>query len=319
MVNNRYTVNLLQNYQRNIASRPGMIEDYSMLGPADVLALDQYQEQVPLSSLPQQSEAAATPVGKRGRKRKVALADGSIDEPSIVIRNASSAVDASLPVGQTEIGSELMPPPATPGGIAAADALTAAPAHTMDGDLPIPYEPTDIEPHVMAPSLGLSGMTPVGLHGDYPLAGMMTPHHHGIDQLESIPNLPADQVSSILNGTGLDSYSNMGFDDGHHADGGMSERIASDWNDDYDFPPSVGAHVSCHFATQSVDSLQVSETSNDNYSCVCVCIYSNPVTNKWRTKPTSNSRSESSTSVPLKCLFQCERKCRNKITSICQR
>lgn len=92
----------------------------------------------------------------------------------------------------------------------------------------------------------LGGMTPGGIHGDYLPLDIMTPHH-GIDQIESIPNLPLDQVSSILNGPGMDGFSNMGFDDGPMAgpSSGMSERIASDWNenDDYDFPPSVGAHV----------------------------------------------------------------------------
>lgn len=94
-------------------------------------------------------------------------------------------------------------------------------------------------------------MTPVSLHGDYASAftpldhGMMTPQHPSIDQIESIPNLPVDQVSSILNGTEMDGFANMGYDDSHQIGGaGMSERIASDWNDDYDFPPSVVAPVS---------------------------------------------------------------------------
>lgn len=92
-------------------------------------------------------------------------------------------------------------------------------------------------------------MTPVSLHGDYsgaftPLDSMMTPQHPSIDQIESIPNLPVDQVSSILNGTEMDGFANMGYDDHHIGGAGMSERIASDWNDDYDFPPSVVAPVS---------------------------------------------------------------------------
>lgn len=110
------------------------------------------------------------------------------------------------------------------------------------------------------------GMTP-GYGGDFSTAdlpayntpayppGGITPHHGIMDNLESIPNLPADQVSSILNGPGLDNigYSNMGYDEpASHATprgaGGMSERVGSDWNDDYDFPPSVGAHVCFFFA-----------------------------------------------------------------------
>lgn len=148
-----------------------------------------------------------------------------------------------------------MPPPATPSGHSISQPDVITPAHSepsaqlpsIDTDIPIPFTPgglaTDHDQVGMTPSLGLSGMTP-SYHGDYPLAGMMTPHHHGIDQLESIPNLPADQVSSILNGTGMDAFANMGYNEGQNNSGGMSERMGNDWNDDYDFPPSVGAHVS---------------------------------------------------------------------------
>lgn len=83
---------------------------------------------------------------------------------------------------------------------------------------------------------------------------IMTPQHPSIDQIESIPNLPVDQVSSILNGTAMDGFANMGYDAGPS---GMSERIANDWTDDYDFPPSVGAPVSqykCH-ANKNIEIL----------------------------------------------------------------
>lgn len=83
------------------------------------------------------------------------------------------------------------------------------------------------------------GLTPLNFDHE-----IMTPQHPSIDQIESIPNLPPDQVSSILNGTEI-GFDNMGYDDNHQIGGaGMSERIASDWNDDYDFPPSVVAAVS---------------------------------------------------------------------------
>lgn len=115
----------------------------------------------------------------------------------------------------------------------------------MEGDVPLAYDPSSssLLPGGMTPqNLLHGGMTPSALHGDYqaftPLDhGMMMTPNHGIDQIESIPNLPVDQVSSILNGPGMDGFSNMGYDDGNN---GMSERIANDWNDDYDFPPSVG-------------------------------------------------------------------------------
>lgn len=90
------------------------------------------------------------------------------------------------------------------------------------------------------------GMLPGGMdHGG------MTPHHT-IENMESIPNLPADQISSILNegaamdkndGSGLGQYANMGFE-GHP--NSPRANIQNDWNDDYDFPPSVG-HVCFNF------------------------------------------------------------------------
>ena len=82
--------------------------------------------------------------------------------------------------------------------------------------------------------------------------GGMTPMHHGLDEnnpmlsdpalnnLDSIPNLNADTVSSILNDEGLDHFANMGYDAQASPSGGISERIANDWNEDYDFPASVG-------------------------------------------------------------------------------
>lgn len=198
---------------------------------------------------------------------------------------------------QLEHQDTLMPPPATPGysGIG-----MDSPNHTGNGlpigSLPsIPMTPGGLAhggltplPHGDLSSLNLpdgSGLTPLNLahgcmtpsdlqHGDYHPSGPggftpagldhggMTPHH-AIENMESIPNLPADQVSSILNGTGME---NLGYD-GAFEDasgvigtgsgggagsgtasggqrGGVSERVANDWNDDYDFPPSVGPAVS---------------------------------------------------------------------------
>lgn len=76
--------------------------------------------------------------------------------------------------------------------------------------------------------------------------GIMTPQHPCLDQMDSIPNLPVDQVSSILNGTEMEAYANMDYDDSHQIGGsGMSERIANDFNDvdGYEFSPSDVAAV----------------------------------------------------------------------------
>lgn len=228
---------IFQNYQRNITSRPSLIEDFSMLGPADVLALDQYQEQPPPAQA-QLAEAVATPT-RRGRKRKVPLPEPepSINESVIVPRSGEVVADLNVLPG----------PPAD-----ITDASLAAPPVGASFDQPsMEFEPP--EPSVIAdPSLSLAGMTPAGVHGDF--SRLMSPHPV-IDDAE-IPNLPADTVSKILNGTS-DSYANMGYDDGQRSSGRMSERIENDWNDDYDFPASVGAHVSLSIYLKCLPTTEV--------------------------------------------------------------
>lgn len=86
---------LSKNYQRNLTSRSTGVEDFSMLGPPDALALDQYQEQ-PQVIL--QTPEPAVP-GKRGRKRKV---------PEI------SQTDLPRQTIEEEPSLDLLPPPATP-------------------------------------------------------------------------------------------------------------------------------------------------------------------------------------------------------------
>ncbi|XP_031619542.1 double-strand-break repair protein rad21 homolog [Contarinia nasturtii] len=216
---------LSKNYQRNLTSRSTGVEDFSMLGPADALALDQYQEQPQV--ILQQPEPAVP--GKRGRKRKVQETQAQVPEV-----RAAELQEESL---------DVLPPPQTP---QMPSPVRESVSH-LDGDIPLAYTSNNLSvPSGMTPLHG--GMTPVSLHGDYAAAftpldhGMMTPQHPSLDQIESIPNLPVDQVSSILNGTEMEGFANMGYDDSHQIGGpGMSERIASDWNDDYDFPPSVVA------------------------------------------------------------------------------
>ena len=276
----------MQNISRHFVCRAVGVEDFSHLGPSDVLALDQYQEQA--------EQTLAT--NKRGRKRKLPVGNEleitNIPDLS-VLRDAGAVSAESAHLNDEFLGenqSSVMPPPAvipsfnenimsnlpmTPGNHLGLGGLTPAnlshggltpaglphgsgmtPLHLAHGDMTEPnLEPGNMTPASMHHDYTDSGdlhhhsaFTPAGLdHG-----GGMTPHH-GIENLESIPNLPADQVSSILNGTtGMDGFANMGYDD-HlagaqtprvEAAGGMSERVATDWNDDYDFPQSVAHHVS---------------------------------------------------------------------------
>lgn len=329
---------LFKNSQRHFVSRVMGIEDFSMLGPLDILALEQHTQQQP-------EQEIQISGNKRGRKRKLPIVQPMAPLPATVVEpqqlstiaeastvseldiprdanDASSAdqpddvhslqlpsgveapsCDGNLPdAGEDEQQQlhhhqdTLMPPPATPGysGIG-----MESPNHSASGlpigSLPsIPMTPGGLAhggltplPHGDLSSLNLpdgSGLTPMNLahggmtpsdlqHGDYnphhhgpggftPAGldhGGMTPHH-AIENMESIPNLPADQVSSILNGTGME---NLGYDGGFEdpaimepaavvgtrgGGGGMSERVANDWNDDYDFPPSVGPAVSFSFS-----------------------------------------------------------------------
>lgn len=204
---------LSQNYQRNLTSRTIDLEDFSVLGPADVLALEY-----------QRPERPESPIGKRGRKRKqpppvVVEQEASLPEPDFV-RDQSEFINDGLELRHSsvlEASEALMPPPQTPS------------IHHLQ--------------HASSPGLSLasandllpSGMTPAGLcHGG------MTPHH-AIESMESIPNLPADQVSAVLNG-GLDSLGYSAFESGHHSPGNLSDRVA-DWGDDYDHIPMAAGPV----------------------------------------------------------------------------
>lgn len=250
------------------------IEDFSILGPADVLALEQHH-----------LEQEANIINKRGRKRKLPQQqDNEFNIDASAARDAGASAIPSHSVDmQMENNSrfDLMPPPQpsaspcfpdigtpsqyslpnipmTPGNLTHGRVTPSGLLH--HGEM----TPMNLQHGSMTPmNLQHGGMTPAGLHHSdfsshdlghpaFTPAGLdhggLTPHH-GIENLDSIPNLPPDQVSSILNGTGMENigFSNMGYDDAaaHHTpQSGLSERIAEDWNHDYDFPPSVGAHVS---------------------------------------------------------------------------
>ncbi|XP_029713553.2 double-strand-break repair protein rad21 homolog isoform X2 [Aedes albopictus] len=119
--------------------------------------------------------------------------------------------------------------------------------------------------------LNHGGMTPAGLqHGssgqvmpELPGAmtphgldhGGMTPHHASLENIDQIPNLPADQVSSILNEPGMENFSNLGYD-GHTASPArepLHEEVPNEWNQEYEFPHSVGGQ-------QVSEEQQVDET-----------------------------------------------------------
>jgi cohesin complex subunit SCC1 len=232
-------------YQINLVSNTGIIEDFSTLGPADVLAL----EQQALEPLPESPT-------KRGRKRKNQDQDEAAELPEPV-RDVNDLPpqtpapvelkgDLGLDTNQT-YGTEMMPPPATP-----LNQLTS-PRQSI---LSIPGMPSPS--HIP--------MTPGNLpHGN------MTPSsfHHGLDDnnpmlsdpalnnLDTIPNLNAETVSSILDGAGgMDQhFANMGYDAQASPSGGISERIANDWND-YDYPSSVGQSGEEQMVDESIEAFE---------------------------------------------------------------
>lgn len=305
---------MFKNYQRHLTSRSIGIEDFSMLGPLDVLGVEQQQ--------PERPESPVAP--RRGRKRKVMpeyfppetpatpmmpmtpatpahLDQTSVDQMreavemppptpmSMELRDQEMLPDVSQSFHHPD--GSMMPPPATP-GLSHIGSPNQTPLnmgmHTPQmmpptpGMPSIPMTPGNLDHGGLTPAglphggltpgdLHHGGMTPAGLqHGDsghvmpdLPGAmtphgldhGGMTPHHSSLENIDQIPNLPADQVSSILNEPGMENFANMGFD-GHAsspARGVLNDDVQNEWNQDYEFPASVeGQHAN--------DEQQVDET-----------------------------------------------------------
>lgn len=255
------------------------------------MALDQYHDQEPITNKRGRKRKLAQPEPEISTVPEVSVIRDA-GEPAVPIHSIDNLLPDNL-----SANNSLMPPPATPGfpdlsGSLVMPSLGMTPGGLLHGSLtpgslhhggmtPSHLDhggmtPLNLQHGGMTPlNLPHGGLTPTGLqHGDFSSGdlhhsaftpagldhgGGMTPHH-GIENLESIPNLPADQVSSILNGTGMENlgFSNMGYDENATPrGGGMSERVNSDWNDDYDFPPSVGAHVSSFLFTMFHKQIEI--------------------------------------------------------------
>ncbi|KAH8404765.1 hypothetical protein KR222_000525 [Zaprionus bogoriensis] len=229
---------LLNNYNRQLLSHSTPLEDFSSIAPMDVLALELYA---------QDGESSLIIVNKKGRKRKNdassnALADAAADvtltqsqsqslaAPEMVREQDKSAMGmsaVSLDIGGKEQDS-LVPP----AGDATIFENMRSPALLSFNDMEnfsnlndLPLTPRDGH-HDMGDDFHHGDLTPAGLeHGE------MTPHHAGIGDIDCMPNLPPDQVSSILNES----------EERPNPDAGTFNKtceISTDWND-YDFPPSV--------------------------------------------------------------------------------
>lgn len=142
-----------------------------------------------------------------------------------------------------------MPPPPTPGFDSLRSPGHMFPMPELSGLDPmtplggVPMTPGNL-PHGLVDihdDFHHSGLTPADLHH-----GGMTPHHSSMENIDALPNLPADQVSSILN-EAENMPDNLDLGDlTLVAPANKSAELASDWND-YDFPHSVGVHVSIVF------------------------------------------------------------------------
>jgi cohesin complex subunit SCC1 len=258
-----------------LVSSSGFIEDFSALGPLDVLALEQHNQP--------QVEALLESPTKRGRKRKHPQPEEEqvpVPQPEVqsesdflgpdMIRDNQSDFVPSTPApielkgdlgldNQTFDNDSIMPPPATPN-----IHQISTPNHsTMMGMSVMP--PTPMPP---TPSLSQIPMTPGNL--DH---GSMTPFnsHHGnlddnpmlsdpaLNNLDAIPLNPLnpETVSSILDDAGgeMDHFANMGYDGHGSPGGGISERIANDWND-YDYPASVGRNGDEQMVDETIEQFE---------------------------------------------------------------
>lgn len=251
---------LFKNYQRHLISRSIGTEDFAMLGDADSLALDQVREA---------EEPEPTPVptpSKRGRKRKNEETNRTPLHPGIEtpqpIMNPEEALAAMMPPTplmapptpqsqgmlsphmmmppQTPHMHEEMPPPPTPIMGYPGTPAPPTPLHHIDE---MPQLQPDQVHSLLNESDGLGSLGPPMT----PATGeeLMNAHGLGIPQTpqhDSFGHVDLPGMENMGYDHGNMQMANMGYDENMPAQtpaGGMSERIHSPWQGDYDFPQSV--------------------------------------------------------------------------------
>lgn len=238
---------LLNNYNRQLLSHSTPLEDFSSIAPMDVLALELYA---------QEGESSLIIVNKKGRKRKNdATTNALTDATTAAAAGADSTLTQSLAapemireqdksaLGMSAVSLDIAgkeQDSLVPQADATIFENMRSPALLSFNDMEnfsnlneLPLTPRDGH-HDMGDDFHHGDMTPAGLdHGE------MTPHHAGMGDME-LPNLPPDQVSSILNET---EEAQQQQQRSQHPDANNFNKtceISTDWND-YDFPPSVAA------------------------------------------------------------------------------
>lgn len=229
-------------YQMNLVFTTGIIEDFSSLGPADILALDTHILE-PVSESP----------SKRGRKRKNPDETDTTDipEPLRDVNDLPPQTPAPIELKgdlglDTNQSFDMMPPP--PALTSPRQSMMSIPEITSPPPPLIPMTPGNLSHGNMTPAV----FTHDGLDENNPMLS-----DPALNNLDTIPNLNAETVSSILDGTnGMDQhFANMGYDAQASPSGGISERIANDWTD-YDYPASVGQTGEEQMVDESIEQFE---------------------------------------------------------------
>ncbi|EDW13299.2 double-strand-break repair protein rad21 homolog [Drosophila mojavensis] len=225
---------LLNNYNRQLVSHSTPLEDFSVIAPMDVLGLEMYA---------QEGESSVIIVNKKGRKRKndtsaSLAADQSADNNTLTQSLAAPEMlrEQEKSLGVSAVSLEITTKEQEslgPQNEAAIFENMRSPALLSFNDMEnfsnlneLPLTPRDGHQD-MGDDFHHGDLTPAGLEH-----GQMTPHHGRMGDIDCMPNLPPDQVSSIFNETeGRNMPAGNNFN--------KSCDISTDWND-YDFPPSAG-------------------------------------------------------------------------------
>ncbi|XP_063909003.1 double-strand-break repair protein rad21 homolog isoform X2 [Zophobas morio] len=189
------------------------------------------------------------------------LPQQQVPPPQMMMSHEEPPQHVSMPPPATP--ASVMYPPQTPGSVQLGYPTTPAPAlgfpstpapptplHHMEE---MPHLPPDQVHSILQEQESMGGLVPPMTPASEDILthaiGAPTPHHGQLDT-----NLPLEQLDSLqhhlpaMENMGYDQnnqmqMANMGYDEHLPAQtpaGGMSERVHSPWQGDYDFPPSAG-------------------------------------------------------------------------------
>lgn len=244
---------LFLNYHRHLISHFTPLEDFTCLGPSDILALDH---------IGNDNDSSAIIQNKRGRKRKFdvlpnnqqSLLDtcGDISTQSLAIPETIREQDNFIPSNDSLKINTLIPNDSSlqtaevtifdncpsPGQLFTINDINNIEHLGSLGDLA--FTPGNLHHGIdVVEDFNNGGLTPVNLNHDH-----MSPRNSEIEAIESIPNLPADQISSILN-----EAENMPENSTVQRTPNITKPcdLTSDWND-YTFTQSIEMQVNIEYS-----------------------------------------------------------------------